>query len=146
MPIVSGAPHWQSQNVLVSCWVIGDLTSDLATRRDDHDHTTKSTVRCRISNAAVIQRVIQRPICLGFKSRAVVSGTRSNGNNVSRALLSLPMRCCFSGRPLTDRDQVEQLAVRGTCVFPLVWRVCVHNTGSSFISRSQTLQRQVWTG
>lgn len=35
---------------------------------------------------------------------------------------------------------VEQLAVCGTCILPLVWRVSDHNTTLLFISRSQTLQ------
>ena len=34
----------------------------------------------------------------------------------------------FLVRPLTDDYLVEQLAVCGTCVFPLVWRVSDHNT------------------
>ena len=34
----------------------------------------------------------------------------------------------FLVRPLSDDYLVEQLAVCGTCVFPLVWRVFDHNT------------------
>lgn len=52
----------------------------------------------------------------------------------------------FLVQPLTDRYLVEQLAVCGTCVFPLVWRVSDHNTALLSISRSRTLQQKIWTG
>lgn len=57
--------------------------------------------------------------------------------------LAITDAVCFSVRPLADRNLVGQLAVRGTCVFPLVWRVSDHNTASLSISRNQTLQRTV---
>lgn len=61
-------------------------------------------------------------------------------SNVSRLVITDVV--CFSVRPLTDHNLVEQLAVCGTCVYPLVWRASGHNTASLSISRIRPYKRQ----
>lgn len=79
------------------------------------------------------------------KSELVVSRTHSSSQDCFNAL-PLPKRYCFSVRPLTDPNLVEQLAVRGTCVFPLLWRVSDHNTAlQSSRAVRHILSREVWT-
>lgn len=89
--------------------------------------------------------IIPGPDHTGVKSKAVVSAIRSSSRQCFN-VLPLPKWCCFSVRPLTDRCLVEQLAVCGTCVFPLVWRASDHNMIVLYISRSRTLHQKIWTG